>query len=786
MTRSPDATPPDTPPSKTNPSETTAEATPPAGRPNSDATSASNAESEASPNDPQPNDPQPNDFAAEPKPGPSPTPTEFSAASRNTEPTPEVERASKPTAAADASFGYAGSPASDANSASDANPVSSANATGDENRVWGRPLTPGTSITSDTEPEYGAGANPGVESTSVADSGLAAKSGPQAESDPDVGSAIGPKPKPVPKSSVFGSTTVARSGAEATPTAGAGHVAGAAPVADSPSIGNPSLSAFPGPRFANSPNSGFVPRQPFGSNASGRATAGASTAYNAAVSIPGTAPWPQPQSEPRKQRRPWTLRTRLVVAVLLLATVGLAVFGVASVLLIKRSLIDRVDQQLEELTHRGPGGLRIVPPPTDGQGRRNGQDLPTDFAIRSYFPDGTVYLSNNMTDTTGPVLPTVNAATYPQLARQPFTADDQEGKAAWRVRIVQRTLPQGTIVYVAVAQSLDTVEETVSRLEWIEALVGVAALATLGGIGFWVVRLGLRPLTKIEQTAGSIAGGHLYLRVPSDSRTEVGRLGAVLNTMVGRLSSALRQREHSEARLRRFVADASHELRTPLTSIRGFAELNRRGGAPERADVDRLMGRIEDEAIRMGLLVEDLLLLARLDQERALDLTELDLRTLVEDAVHDARARDPDRPVQLDTPDTPVRVTADEHRMRQVITNLVNNAVIHTPPGSPVHVTVGKPAAPDKRQPVAVAGAMYSHARVVLEVVDEGPGVPLEAAPNIFDRFYRVDSARSRRRGGTGLGLAITAAILEAHGGRVELRTAPAQGARFTVLLPLL
>jgi two-component system, OmpR family, sensor kinase len=491
----------------------------------------------------------------------------------------------------------------------------------------------------------------------------------------------------------------------------------------------------------------------------------------------------------RKQRRPWTLRTRLVVALLVLATVGLAVFGVASVLLIRESMITRVDQQLEEFSHRGPGGPRVGPPPpsADVQSRRNNnQDLPTDFALSEFYPDGTMGLSRNMTATTGPILPAVNLSTFSQLRAHPFTVDDQEGKAAWRVSVVQRTSTQGVITFVAVAQSLDTVEQTVSRLVWIEVLVGVAALVTLGAIGFWVVRLGLRPLTRIEQTAGSIASGHLYLRVQSDSRTEVGRLGGVLNTMVGRLSSALRQRQQSEARLRRFVADASHELRTPLTSIRGFAELNRRGGAPGRADVDKLMGRIEDEAIRMGLLVEDLLLLARLDQERALDLTELDIRTLVEDAVHDARARDPDRPVELDSPETPVRVTADEHRLRQVITNLVNNAVIHTPPGSPVHVRVGRPSTVDVRPPIAVAGALDSHARVVLEVIDEGPGIPLDAAPNIFDRFYRVDSARSRRRGGTGLGLAITAAILEAHGGRVELRTAPAQGARFTVLLPLL
>ncbi len=488
-----------------------------------------------------------------------------------------------------------------------------------------------------------------------------------------------------------------------------------------------------------------------------------------------------------KHRRPWTLRTRLVVAVLLLATTGLAVFGVASVLLIRQSMIARVDQQLDEQSRRlGPRIFRgQLPPPR--LGGRNGQDLPTDFAIQEFYPDGAPNPdhSANISATVGPVLPTVNEETFSQLPQHPFTVDDKEGKASWRVRVIQRqsSQPDGQVVLVAIAQSLETVQETVSRLVWIEVLVGVAALATLGAIGFWVVRLGLRPLTRIEHTAGGIASGHLDLRVEADPRTEVGRLGGVLNTMVGRLSSALRQRQQSEARLRRFVADASHELRTPLTSIRGFAELHRRGGAPEREDVDKLMSRIEDEAIRMGLLVEDMLLLARLDQERALDLADLDLRLLVEDSVHDARVRDPDRPVELRKPETQVRVTVDEHRMRQVITNLINNAMIHTPPDSAIHVVVGGPARLDG-PPVAVAGVIDSYARIVLEVIDEGPGIPLEAAPNIFDRFYRVDSARSRRRGGTGLGLAITAAILEAHGGRVELRTAPGEGARFTVFLP--
>jgi two-component system OmpR family sensor kinase len=468
------------------------------------------------------------------------------------------------------------------------------------------------------------------------------------------------------------------------------------------------------------------------------------------------------------------------MVLLVLATVGVGTIGVASVVLLRASMITRMDAQLRELVHRmdgRPGDLS--PSPDDLQRQSDG--LPTDFAVLMLDGNGTPELSTPVT-AGGPVLPVINSATVGRYDKRPFMVDDKRGGAGWLVLVSKQTMPEGSRIIVA-AQSTETTEVTVTRLIWIEAGVGVAVLLALGVVGFLLVRLGLRPLTQIEKTAEDIAGGHLDLRVASDARTEVGRLGGALNTMVGRLSAALRQRERSEARLRVFVADASHELRTPLTSIRGFAELSRRGGAPDRADVDRLMGRIEDEAIRLGRLVDDMLLLARLDHERALDLAELDIRTLVEDAVHDARVRDPERPLNLETAGKPIRVTVDEHRMRQVITNLVGNAMAHTPPGTPVHVRVGMPAG-RPGAPVAAAGSPDSRGRVVLEVIDEGPGVPLEAAPNIFDRFYRVDKARSRTRGGTGLGLAITAAILEAHGGRVELRTAPGEGARFTVLIP--
>ncbi|WP_443288500.1 sensor histidine kinase [Streptomyces sp. 6N223] len=449
-------------------------------------------------------------------------------------------------------------------------------------------------------------------------------------------------------------------------------------------------------------------------------------------------------------------------------------------MLIRESMIDRMDEQLRDLVHRVDGRPgKLEPSPDDPW--RNSHGLPTEFALQVLYNNGTPQLSAPA-GAVGPELPVINSTNVDQYLRRPFMVADRQGGADWRVMVSQKTMPDGPRIIVA-AQSTETTEATVTQLIWIEVGVGIALLLTLGGVGFLLVLLGLRPLTKIEKTAEDIAGGHLDLRVASDTHTEVGRLGGALNTMVGRLSSALRQRERSEARLRRFVADASHELCTPLTSIRGFAELNRCGGAPDRADVDRLMGRIEDEAIRMGRLVDDMLLLARLDQERALDLAELDIRTLVDDAVHDARVRDPQRPLVLESAEKPIRVTVDEHRMRQVITNLVSNAMAHTPPRTPVHIRVGMPVQRPE-PPVAVAGSRESRGRVVLEVIDEGPGVPLEAAPNIFDRFYRVDEARSRTRGGTGLGLAITAAILEAHGGRVELRTAADEGARFAVLLP--
>ena len=475
--------------------------------------------------------------------------------------------------------------------------------------------------------------------------------------------------------------------------------------------------------------------------------------------------------------RPLTLRGRLIAALLVFSAVGLAIFAGASELLLRHSLLSRADEQLHHFPlHRIAAAERPNP-----------QRLPSDYRLAVLARDGTIAyeLGQQPGQLGGPALPGLDLAAVRQRGGRPFTVSDRAGGSAWRVEAVE--LPDNGIV--AVALSLGSVEVILRQLLIIEAIVGGIVLFLVGGVATIVVRLGLRPLTRIERTAEAIAGGELDRRVPdSDPRTETGRLGAALNVMLGRLADALHERERSEDRLRQFVADASHELRTPLTSIRGFAELYRRGGARTPAEIDLLTGRIESEATRMGVLVEDLLLLARLDQQRALDITDVDLLVLAADAVHDAKAREPDRRVTLIPGTDSVHVLGDEHKLRQVVTNLVTNALIHTPAGTAVQLTV-RQHVPSTRDdpPVAQAGMQELPPAPlgVLEVHDEGPGIPLDQASHVFDRFHSFDPRRSHNRGGSGLGLAITAAILEAHNGRIELHTAARHGTTFTALLPL-
>jgi signal transduction histidine kinase len=352
-----------------------------------------------------------------------------------------------------------------------------------------------------------------------------------------------------------------------------------------------------------------------------------------------------------------------------------------------------------------------------------------------------------------------------------------DGHHSWRVATV--ALPDGWSAVIATDLGRD--EEVIGRLVAIEAVVGLIVLVVLGVAGYLLVRNSLRPLAAVEQTARAIAAGDLSQRVPEgDDRTEVGRLSTALNGMLSRIERAFRAQQASEAQarasedqMRRFVADASHELRTPLTSIRGFAELYRQGAVRTEDDVRRLMSRIEAEGARMGLLVEDLLLLARLDQERPLSFAPADLGTIAGDAVHDARAVQPERPIALHLDESlteaPV-VVGDEGRLRQVVGNLVTNALTHSPPHARVTVSVEADPTDD--------GVL------VLRVADEGPGMDPDDAARAFERFYRADSSRTRSAGGTGLGLSIVASLVAAHGGCVDLDTRPGAGVTVTVRLP--
>ncbi|MEE2853450.1 MAG: HAMP domain-containing sensor histidine kinase [Actinomycetota bacterium] len=463
-----------------------------------------------------------------------------------------------------------------------------------------------------------------------------------------------------------------------------------------------------------------------------------------------------------KPRRGLPLRIGLVAATLALVACGLAVSGVAVTSILRHSLVSRIDSTLLDAS-RGwaQAPRRQSPPPFNGPdpGRP-----PSKFYVRGVSTDGTPFTAINDRNAE-PALPPDN-----DVGPNPTTLPSVNGSdIQWRAVSVHG--PHGL---TTVAIDLSDVQHTLTSLVWLQMGIGVAVLAVVGIASFAVVQRSLRPLVEVEQTAAAIASGQLDRRVPErDPRTEVGRLSQALNGMLAQIQQALASSESSadkargsEDRMRRFITDASHELRTPLTTIRGFAELYRQGAA---RDVAMLMSRIESEASRMGLLVDDLLLLARLDVQRPLENHRVDLLALASDAVHDGQAMDPGRTITmevLDGPGTP-EVLGDEARIRQVLSNLVANALQHTPETADVTVRVGTDGD-----------------NAVLEVADQGPGMNQEDASRVFERFYRTDSSRARASGGTGLGLSIVESLVRAHGGVVSVTTAPGEGCRFRVTLP--
>ncbi|MEV1142220.1 HAMP domain-containing sensor histidine kinase [Micromonospora sp. NPDC049799] len=493
---------------------------------------------------------------------------------------------------------------------------------------------------------------------------------------------------------------------------------------------------------------------------------------------------------PRRWGR-WTLRARLVVVVATLTALALVVANTAGLVLLRRTLTDRIDDQLTAVSRPF---TRDTVPTYDPRERTRvlpRARLGPEQVVLLYGPDGSLEDVRRSDESTRvPVVEPYDRLVARATDTRPYTVGAADGTAAWRVLVVERGDDRGIAV---LAVSLREVEETTDLLLLIDAVVIVVVLMLLASLAAVVVRLGLRPLTRMEQTTAQITGGNLSRRVPdADPHTEPGRLGGALNLMLDRISTEVAARRESERRLRQFIADASHELRTPLTSIRGFAELYRRGGTPPGPELDETMARIEAEAARMGLLVEDLLLLAQLDHERPLRRRPVDLLAVAADSVRDAHARAPQRRIRLAALDDndgfePVMVTGDEHRLRQVAANLLNNALQHTPPQARVTVRAGRlrrtPAGPP---PVTAVGDPLPAATpaAVLEVTDDGPGLPADQAVRVFERLYRADPSRTRGSGGSGLGLSIVAALVRGHQGRVELLTAPGRGATFRVLLP--
>ncbi|SDX95883.1 two-component system, OmpR family, sensor kinase [Micromonospora pattaloongensis] len=501
----------------------------------------------------------------------------------------------------------------------------------------------------------------------------------------------------------------------------------------------------------------------------------------------------------KERLRSVPLRVKLVASVLVLMAAGLVVISAGSALALRSYLIGQIDADLKASANTLRDELLRLRPGVTEFG------LPSNYVVVFISDEGTqlgpYYDDNRVAVTDLPLLPT-DPGEFDRHQGEFVTQRARDGALRWRMYYTR--LPGG---HIGVGQSLRDVDRAVGQLVWIDVLVGGIVLVVVASLGAAIVRTSLKPLVEIEQTAGAIAAGDLSRRVPDPEpgqvypQTELGRLSRALNAMLAQIEAAFTARaasesasrtaeaaardaaiaaqssearaRRSEERMRQFVADASHELRTPLTTIRGFAELYRQGAAGSPEDVARLMRRIEDEAARMGLLVEDLLLLARLDRERPLALAPVELPVLASDAVHAARAVAPDRTIRLEVaPEAgPLVVLADDGRLRQVIGNLMTNAITHTPPEASVTMRL-------RTGPGDIA---------VIEVSDTGQGLTPEQAERVFQRFYRADAARTRRGGATstGLGLAIVAAIVAAHRGTVEVESEPGHGTTFRVKLPL-
>lgn len=470
-----------------------------------------------------------------------------------------------------------------------------------------------------------------------------------------------------------------------------------------------------------------------------------------------------------------SLRSRLIIGTIALLTLGLLIADTAGLMLFKSFQLQQVDDQLQAPFNSSPPE-QLQTWLTQACESADGSDLsplPTHFTVLVLDPDGSTTCSLPRRPTEAPRID----LDQQQLAQSAdagaiLTLRPAPGQApAWRARVLRTETG-----YLVLAISLAEVDASVSRLARISLTVGVVILAIAAGAGIAAVRIALRPLTRIEKTAGKIAAGDLSQRIDVGStKTEIGSLANSLNSMLTQIEAAFAERDKTEDRLRRFVADASHELRTPLATIRGHAELVRNGVAHTAEDINRVVSRIESESIRMTSLVEDLLLLARLDTTRVLEQRPIDLLSLAVDAVADTRVREPGRNITISNPaeppwrDVPPIVLGDDARLQQVLTNLLSNAVKHTPPGTPVEVEVG---------------VTDGHAQFA--VIDHGPGLRVGNEEKVFERFFREEAGRGRRQGGgAGLGLAIAWTLTDKHGGTLRYMPTRGGGSTFEAVFPL-
>ena len=487
-----------------------------------------------------------------------------------------------------------------------------------------------------------------------------------------------------------------------------------------------------------------------------------------------------------------SIRTRLAMAIALLLVTTFVIFGFVLIRSVRATLVDQVDEQVKQTATRykpektgsygtggqgSYGGVTAGAHPGDGSlsNSPSGQyasstgsgDYIRPIARFVYSENGNLLVNEPCgypeDPKAPPLMPPIPSQQLDAIIDEVVTASSQDDALEYRM-LVQRE-PSGNVMVTAAP--LDDVDAAVARV--VQIFLGFGAVTLLGaaGAGWWFIRRELRPVDQMVDTATGIAAGDLTRRVAdADTRTELGRLGSALNEMLTRIEESVEAQIASETRLRRFVSDASHELRNPLTSVRGYAELSRQGAIATPDAVDNAMNRIESEGGRMARLVDDMLMLARLDEDQSLEMTPVDLSVITRDAVADFRAVAPNRPVDAAIADSAM-ITGDALRLRQVVDNLLSNARIHTLAATPVHVTVVRD------------GHDW-----VLSIADDGPGLSVEQQEHVFDRFWRGDPARTRSRGGTGLGLAIASSIVEAHGGTVDVQSAPGQGATFTVHIP--